>query len=416
MALRLYLRLSPCIGWIAPGLLRRRLARGKEDAARLREKLGQPTEARPQGMIVWLHAVGLGEVLALRALINALSRAAPELRFLVTSSARSSAQVMAANLPARTIHQYLPLDAPMYLDRFLDHWRPALSIWAEQEVWPGAVVATWRRGIPVALVNARITEAGFARRRRARGLFGDLLSRMGLISAQDAVSARHLMQLGAPSVEICGAFKSAAPALAADAADLADCRFAMTGRRIWVAASTHAGDEAEAIAAQRQLWAQNRDWLLILVPRDPQRRDSLSAAITAGGLPFVWRSGAILPGAEHAVLLADSFGELGLWYRLGEAALIGGGFDAIGGHNPWEAALLGCAILHGPDVRNFAGDYARLDAAGAALQVSAGQLAKALDTENFAALAERAQTISQQSRDAIEPLAAALVGLIRGPR
>lgn len=416
LVLRLYLWLSPCIAWIAPGLLRRRLARGKEDPARWVEKLGQPTQERPEGQIIWLHAVGLGEVLALRALIAALSRAAPEVSFLVTSSARSSAQVLADNLPRRTIHQYLPLDAPRYLARFLDHWRPALSVWAEQEIWPGAVVASQRRGIPVALVNARITVAGFDSRRRVRGLFSDVLERMGLIAAQDAASARHLMQLGARSVQVAGSLKAAAPVLAVDAAALAECRAALGGRRIWVAASTHAGDEAEAIAAQVRLWAQDPAWVLILVPRDPVRRGEIAAALDAAALPFVLRSQQVLPGPEHAVLLADSFGELGLWYRLAEAALIGGGFDAIGGHNPWEAAALGVAVFHGADVHNFAADYARLDGAGAAQVVAPGQLAGAIDGADIAAMTGRALAIVAQSAGAIDPLAAQLLGLMRGPR
>ncbi|MFN4129333.1 MAG: 3-deoxy-D-manno-octulosonic acid transferase, partial [Paracoccaceae bacterium] len=214
LALRAYLAASPLIALAGPLVLRRRLARGKEDRDRMAEKRGYASAARPKGRLIWLHAVGLGEVLALRGLILALARCAPDLHFLITSSARSSAQVIAANLPPRTRHQYLPLDAPSYLLRFLNHWRPDLSVWAEQELWPGAVVAAHARGVPLALVNARMTDAGFARRSKARGLYGDLLARFARITAQDARSANHLRALGADDVCVTCSLKSAAPPLA----------------------------------------------------------------------------------------------------------------------------------------------------------------------------------------------------------
>ncbi|MDP4032174.1 MAG: glycosyltransferase N-terminal domain-containing protein, partial [Pseudorhodobacter sp.] len=200
LALRAYLAVSPLIALAGPLVLRRRLARGKEDPARMAEKRGHASAERPGGRLICLHAVGLGEVLALRGLIGAMARHDADLHFLITSSARSSAQVIGANLPPRTQHQYLPLDAPSYLRRFLDHWQPDLSVWAEQELWPGAVVAAHARGIPLALVNARMTDAGFARRAKARGLYGDLLARFALITAQDSRSADHLSALGAGQV------------------------------------------------------------------------------------------------------------------------------------------------------------------------------------------------------------------------
>ena len=185
LALTAYLAASRAIPLVAPMLLRRRLARGKELPDRWQEKLGQPTQPRPDGPLIWLHAVGLGETLALRGLIAAMAEQAPAAEFLVTSTTRASAEVLAANLPPRTRHQFLPLDAPRYLARFLDHWRPALSVWAEQDLWPGAVAATDSRGIPLALVNARMNADAFARRARWASLYADLFARFRLICAQD---------------------------------------------------------------------------------------------------------------------------------------------------------------------------------------------------------------------------------------
>lgn len=407
--LRGYLLAARALPLIAPTVLRRRLARGKEDPARWREKLGEPSQPRPEAPVIWLHAVGLGEVLALRGLIAEMAAQAPDAEFLVTSTARSSALVMAANLPPRTRHQFLPLDAPRYLARFLDHWRPVLSVWAEQEIWPAAVVAAHARAIPLAMVNARITADSHARRARARGLYADLLARFALVLAQDQGTADRLADLGAQGVRIGGSLKPAAPPLSVDLAELARLRAALEGRKIWVAASTHPGDEAEALAAALP------DRLLILAPRDIGRADQIAADLAARGLPFVRRSRGDLPGPQTRVWLADSYGELGLWYRLADTALVGGGFDAIGGHNPWEAAALDTAVLHGPDTANFAADYALLDQAQAARRVAPGELAAALQDPGLPALAARARALVAAAQGSLAPLAADLLALARLP-
>lgn len=410
--LGLYRGLSRVLPLAAPALLRRRLARGKEDPTRWREKLGESTAARPEGPLVWLHAVGLGEVLALRGLIAAMAAQEPGLGFLVTSSARSSAQVMAMNLPPRTQHQFLPLDAPRYLNRFLAHWRPDLSIWAEQDLWPGAVAAADRAGVPLALVNARMNAAAFARRNRARGLYADLLSRFRLVAAQDEASARHLAALGAPAPRVTGSLKAAAPPLAADPAELAAMQQALAGRPLWLLASSHPEDEAVALAAHRQHLAETPAKLLVIVPRDPPRGPAISAAAETLGLTATLKSQAPRPDPATQVHVADAFGELGLWYRLAPAALIGGTFGPTEGHNPWEPAALGCAILYGPRTANFAADFAQLDGAGAALPVAPETLATTL-AQDHTAMAARARALSDAASGSLAPLAADLLGLMR---
>ncbi|MEB3354657.1 MAG: glycosyltransferase N-terminal domain-containing protein [Cyanobacteriota bacterium] len=407
--LPVYVCLSRLVPLLAVPLLLRRMWQGKEDPQRWKEKLGEPSASCPTGPLIWLHAVGLGEVLALRGLVLELADRLPQASFLVTSTSRSSAQVLAANLPPRTVHQYLPLDSSSYLRRFFDHWRPALSIWAEQELWPGAVLAAASRSIPLALVNARLTSASHRRRRRLRGLYGSLLRCFALISAQDAASAGYLRDLGAPVVRVDGSLKPAAPSLQVDAVELQRLRGLLAGRRTWLAASTHPGDEGEAISAQRRL----PGWLLILVPRDPRRADAIAAELAAAGLPAVRRSRGETPGPEHAVWLADSFGELGLWYRLAPVTLVGGGFDRIGGHNPWEPAALGAAVLHGPDVANFTADYAMLHEADAARAVAPGHLSAVLQQAELPAVAARASALVHQQQRRLVPLARDLAALIR---
>ncbi|MGA0541471.1 3-deoxy-D-manno-octulosonic acid transferase [Neotabrizicola sp. VNH66] len=394
---------SHALPLVAPALLRRRLARGKEDPARWREKLGEATLPRPEGRLVWLHAVGLGEVLALRGLIGALAAAAPDLSFLVTSSARSSAQALAGQLPPRTVHQFLPLDAPHYLARFLGHWRPALSVWAEQDLWPGAVAAADAAGVPLALVNARMNAAAYARRARARGLYADLLSRFRLVAAQEDQTASHLAALGARDVRVTGSLKAAAPPLAADLAALAAAQRMVQGRRPWLLASSHPEDEAVALAAQAQLHAEDPAHLLILAPRDPARGGQIATI-----LPVARRAG---PMGGAAVWVVDTVGEMGLWYRLCPVTLIGGTFGPIEGHNPWEPAALGSAILHGPRVANFAADFGVLDGAGAALPVTPGTLAAALRADHRA-MAARAIALSQAAQGSLVPLAHDLLELM----
>jgi 3-deoxy-D-manno-octulosonic-acid transferase len=404
-ALAAYVALSRAFPLVAPWHLRRRLAKGKEHPDRWREKLGHPGAARHDGPLVWLHAVGLGEVLALRGLIAALADRAPELQFLVTSTTRASAQVFCENLPPRTTHQFLPLDAPRYLQRFLDHWRPALSVWAEQDLWPGAIAATSARGVPLALVNARMNGDAFARRRRHRRLFSAMLARFALIAAQDDLTAGHLQALGATGVRVTGSLKSAAPPLAADPLALEAVRVAFAGRRAVLLASSHPEDEAATLAALAALDAKP---LLLIAPRDPPRGAEIAARAAALGLTSSLRSRGQGPDAQ--VWIVDTYGEMGLWFRLCPVTVIGGTFGPTEGHNPWEAAALGSAILHGPRTANFAADFAALDGAGAALPVTGGTLAEAL-TADHGAMAARAKALSDRAQSTLAPLADALLAL-----
>lgn len=409
--LEIYSLLSWLLLLLALPLMRFRLSQGKEDPQRWREKLGRPSQPRPAGPVIWCHAVGLGEVLALRGLIQLLARRQPDASFLITSTARSSARVLASNLPPRSVHQFLPLDVPLYLNRFLDYWRPSLSIWVEQELWPGAVSAAAGRSVPLALVNARLSSAGHRRRQRLRGLYGLLLRRFALTSAQDCPTAERLRDLGANVVRVDGSLKPIAPPLQADLQELQRLQALLAGRRLWVAASTHPGDEVEVISAQQQL----PGWLLILVPRDPGRATAIAAALNRAGLPAVRRSRGEVPGPQHVVWLADSYGELGLWYRLAPVAFVGGGFDQIGGHNPWEPVALGAAVLHGADVANFAEDYATLDAADAARLVAPATLARALQQSDLPRVAERATALMRRLQGRLDPLVQDLVALIQAP-
>lgn len=404
LSLRGYLAATAAIPLFAPAHLQRRLTRGKEHPARWREKLGEASEPRPDGPLVWLHAVGLGETLALRGLIAAMADLSGA-HFLVTSTTRASAEVFSANLPPRTQHQFLPLDAFAYLARFLDQWRPALSVWAEQDLWPGAVAATSARGIPLALVNARMNADAYARRRRWRGLYADLLARFSLVTAQDDATARHLAALGATGVRVAPSLKAAAPALAAEAGALAAARAALVGRHCALLASSHAEDEAVLFSALRRPGPKP---LVLVAPRDPARGPEIAARAASLGLSATLRSAG--QGPDAGLWIVDTFGEMGLWYRLCPVTLIGGTFGATEGHNPWEPAALGSAVLHGPRIANFAADFAALHRSAAALPVQPEGLIPAL-TADHGAMALRAGALAEEARGALSPLARELLAL-----
>lgn len=403
-SLAVYLALSRLIPLAAPRLLARRRAKGKELPDRWREKLGEPSLPRPDGALIWLHAVGLGEVLALRGLIAAMAGQS-DANFLVTSTTRGSAEVLSRNLPPRTCHQFLPLDAPAYLKRFLDHWRPELSIWAEQDLWPGAVHAADAQGIPLAMVNARMNADAYARRRRWAGLYADLFARFRLITAQDETTGGHLQALGAKGVSIRTSLKAAAPPLATDPQALAQTREALVGRNPILLASSHHEDEFVTLAALRALRQRP---LLIIAPRDPSRGAEIAARVAEHGMTAALRSAGQGPVAD--VWIADTLGEMGLWYRLCPVTIIGGTFGPTEGHNPWEPAALGSAILHGPRTANFAADFLALHQSAAARLVMPDSLAAAL-VEDQSGMAARAQTLSKAAQGALAPLAAELLAL-----
>jgi 3-deoxy-D-manno-octulosonic-acid transferase len=380
-ALALYLALSRHAGGPARRLLRRRAAAGKEDAARLGERRGVPGEARPDGRLAWFHAASVGEATSLLELLRRIETGRPDLTCLVTTGTVTSAQLLAARLPARSIHQFAPLDVAPWVARFLDHWRPDLAVWTESELWPATLVAAHRRGVPMALINARISARSFRRWRWLPGMARALLRRFDRILAQDDLAGEQLLALGAAParLEVVGSLKEGAAPLGHDEAERVRIARAFAGRPVWLAASTHPGEEEPALAAHALARRALPMLALILAPRHPVRGDGLAAMLRGQGLVVAQRSKGEAVTPDTDVYLVDTLGEMGLWYRVASVSFVGGSLVDVGGHNPFEPALLGSAILHGPHVRNFADGYARLGAAQAATLVrDADELARAL--------------------------------------
>lgn len=379
-ALGAYLALSRIADPAAGFLLRRRAVRGKEDPARLGERLGIASHARPQGRMVWLHGASIGESLSMLPLIQALRAAEPALAVLVTTGTVTSARRMAALLPEGVIHQFVPVDTAHVVRRFLDHWRPDLAIWVESEFWPRLMVETAGRRTPMMLVNARLSQRSARAWARAPGMARRLVRLFEVVLTQDGATRERLIGLGAEAgrVEEAGNLKVAIPPPTVEEAELERLGRAVAGRPVWLAGSTHAPEEAVVAEAHRIAATRLPGLLTLLAPRHPERSDAIAADLAAGGLRVERRSAVPVPG-DSDVFLADTLGEMGLWLRLAPVTFVGGSIAPMGGHNPFEPAALGSAILHGPQTQNFAPAYAALAEAGAARQTpDATSLAGAL--------------------------------------
>lgn len=370
MLLTLYRGLTRIGGPVLRYYLHRRRLAGKEDPARQGERLGVPSRPRPEGPLVWFHAASVGESLSILTLIERLLAADPRLRVLVTTGTVTSAALMAERLPARALHQFVPVDRPGYVERFLDHWHPDLTLWVESEIWPNMLCEIARRRLSAALINARMSERSFRRWRWFPGFIGSLLGTFRVLLAQTVADAERLRRLGAAEVRSVGNLKFAAQPPPADAVKLAALRQAIAGRPVWLFASSHPGEDEIAAGVHEALAPRFPGLLTMIAPRHPARGGAIEEMLTGRGLAPARRSRGALPGARDAVYLADTMGEMGVLYRLAPVVCVGGSFVPHGGQNPIEPVQLGCAVLFGPCMTNFAEITAELLASGAAREVA----------------------------------------------
>ena len=374
LTLRAY-RLVATLGEpLAHLLLAHRLKRGKEHHARLHERRGESTVARPAGPLVWVHGASVGELAAIFPLVERI--AAKDFNVLVTSGTVTSAKLAEQRLPPGVVHQFLPYDSPRFVARFLDHWRPDLALFTESDLWPNLIVMSSQRGIPLILVNGRVSERSFNRWRFAPATIGAVLRRFDLCLAQSSAYAARLRDLGAPRITTTGNLKLDVPEVPADLDSLTALRAAIGERATIAATSTHAGEETALIETHRRLRHSFPRLLTMIAPRHPDRGPGIVEIANAAGFAAGLRSHGRLPEAKDDIYVVDTLGELGLVYRVAPIVFVGGSLASHGGQNPVEPIKLGAAILHGPHVWNFAEIYSALDAAHGAEQVAdAGKLA-----------------------------------------
>jgi len=358
---------------LAPLLLRQRAARGKEDPARQGERLGQASRARPDGRLVWVHGASVGESLAALPLIETLL--ADGFAVLVTSGTVTSATILAQRLPSGAFHQYVPLDTPGAVTRFLDHWKPQAGLFVESDLWPNLIGAAKTRGVRLALVNARISEKSSANWKRAPRTAAALLGSFDMVLAQDEEIAARFKGLGARNVTAVGSLKADAHALTADAKALAAMQEMIGDRPVLVAAQTHEGEDETILPAHDLLKAQFPGLLTIIVPRHPARGPAIAMLSGARGAGRRALGDPITPATS--VYVADTLGEIGLFYRLAPFCFLGGSLVPLGGHNPLEPALLNCAVLAGPYRDNARTAFAAvLDAQGFGTVLSSAEIAR----------------------------------------
>lgn len=356
------------------------MARGKEDPARFPERRGHASLDRPPGGLVWIHAASVGESLSLLSLIQMLRETRPTLTILVTTGTVTSAKLMAERLPEGALHQYFPVDRSSFVRRFLNHWKPDLVLWAESEFWPNMIMEIRRRAIPMVLVNGRVSEKSYRNWQRFQSVIRQLLGAFTLCLGQTTEDTDRLRDLGAPVCDCLGNLKFAAQPLPADEDLLIRLQDIIGNRPVWLAASTHSGEELIASRLHHALADKHPGLLTIIVPRHSHRGDEIRAELESEDMTVAQRSRGEMPGASIEVYLADTMGELGLFYRLAPVVFVGKSLAGYGGQNPLEAARLGCAVVMGPHMDNFAEMARRMVQGGAAKQVgSEGELRLMLD-------------------------------------
>ncbi len=361
-------------------VLRHRLKAGREDPVRIGERKGRASLAKPQGPLVWIHGASIGEALSVMRLIETLLERYPALNILMTTGTVTSARLLARQLPDRAFHQYIPVDRSAWVKRFLDHWRPDAAFWVESEIWPNLVSLTQARGIPMILLNARMSPDSFSRWRRMPGPIARLLRGFSLVMAQNEMEAGQLVALGAGPVTAPGNLKFAAGPLPVDDEALTELAAAIGQRPLWLAASTHEGEEEIAAYVHQRLSAQKPDLLTVIVPRHPARGAECAAKLARSGFKVARRGGGELPAPETQIYIADTLGELGLFYRIAPVAFVGGSLIPHGGQNLLEPARLDCAVVHGPHMGNFRAIVDELTASGGAFEVAdAEELVKTVD-------------------------------------
>jgi 3-deoxy-D-manno-octulosonic-acid transferase len=403
--LRAYRMFSVAMTPLTPLLLARRLRRGKEHRLRMAERRGISVMARPPGQLIWLHGASVGELISVLPLIERIR--AREINVLVTSGTVTSGGLAEQRLPRDVIHQFVPLDVPMYVRRFLDHWQPDLALFAESDLWPNIIIESARRGVPMILVNGRLSDNSFRRWRYLPVTIGNLLARLDLCLARTPADAGRLIELGATHVVTTGDLKLDVPAPPADRSKLADLNAAIGGRPVIAATSTHAGEETAVIDAHRRLRANFPSLLTIIVPRHPERGVGVESIARAAGLKTKLRTRRELPDATTDIYVADTVGELGIIYRLSPIVFVGGSLVKRGGQNPIEPAKLGAAILHGPHVLNFTEIYNALDQAhGAETITDASKLTAAFGS--LLSQDEARARVADAARTTVDALSGAL--------
>ncbi len=369
LALQTYWLATQAARPFLPLFIARRIRAGKEDRQRHQERLAQTAKPRPDGPLAWVHAASVGETNAILPLCTALTERG--FTVLVTTVTTTAAQILDDKASANPLilHQYAPFDVPSIIQKFLDHWQPSLAIFAESEIWPMTIKALSVRKIPLAIVNGRMSDRSFRRWRKFRSATPSLFGRIDQVLVRGDEDLLRFQELGAERVTITGNLKYDSPAPDIDPDQLATLKRDIAGRPIFLATSTHSGEDEIILKAYQILRQSIPDLLSCIVPRHPRRGAEIVELAKSLGISAELRTASGNPTAACELYVADTMGELGLFYSIAPAALVGGSLEPIGGHNPIEAVQQGCAVLSGPHVFNFREVFGVLEGAEACVIV-----------------------------------------------
>lgn len=365
---KLYFAASVLLSPIIPLWLELRRLRGKEDAKRSPERFGVASYPRPHGMLLWIHAASVGEANSVLYFIEQLRKHFPDLHILVTTGTVTSAKLMASRLHKGVIHQYVPVDTPQATHRFMRHWRPDVALWVESELWPNLIESANRWNCLMGIINGRMSDKSFRLWNKYPSMSRPMIEAFDVVFAQSNDDAKRFESLGAKRVFMHGNMKYDARPLACNEAVLLELKKAASGRSIWLAASTHPGEEAHIIKAHNLLKQTRKNLLTIIVPRHPNRGSEVMKLTGSNRSALRSHNQAITANTEFYI--ADTLGELGLFYRLCDVVFMGGSLIKHGGQNPLEPAHLACAILTGAHTYNFKDIYAEMEKTHSCIRVN----------------------------------------------
>ncbi|WP_299549838.1 3-deoxy-D-manno-octulosonic acid transferase [uncultured Tateyamaria sp.] len=417
---RLYRALSAVALPFAARSAVNKLRRAGVTVDRAHERLGHASAERPLGTVIWFHGASVGEAKSVLPLITRICDVAPEVKVLLTSGTATSAEAVAPHLPAGTIHQFSPLDGTGPLTRFLDHWRPDLCVLVESELWPNLLDICARRDLPIALLNARLSDRSADGWKKFPATASYVLRGITWAHCQDRRSRDHLRDMGLAAAEQATNLKSILGSPRVKQEQLDAAYNALGGRPVWVAVSTHPGEEEQVLAAHSALLTAHPNLCLILVPRHPERADDILTLIRDASLSVAQRSKDQTLDDPAQVYLADTMGETDLWYALSPIVFLGGSFSDVGGHTPFEPAAAHTAILHGPNYANFAEAYAAFQMKDASVQVKdSTALAREVDAllthpSRAAQLAANARPLAPTGTKVLDSIAQHLFSLMDG--
>ncbi|HBO50027.1 MAG TPA: 3-deoxy-D-manno-octulosonic acid transferase [Alphaproteobacteria bacterium] len=350
--------------------IEKRKKMGKEDVKRFNERVGRPTKPRPDGRLIWLHGASVGESISMLPLINRLLEIYPDAHVMVTTGTTTSAEVMAKRLPERAFHQYLPIDNPVFAARFVRHWQPTIVLWFESEFWPAMLSTIKRRNIPLILINGRISNKSFKRWQQFDFVIKEILDCFTACLGQSEEDAYRLRALGAKDAMCLGNLKYAGLPIPVDEEKKKEIQDEIGSRPVWLVSSTHSDEEAKIGRYLKDLSAKHEGLLTIIAPRHPTRGVEIQNILNEKyQLKTALRSANEKITPETEVYIADTIGEMGIWYELCPIVFIGGSLIPHGGQNFMEPSRCRDAVIVGPHMHNFTDAMNRAKRADGIIQV-----------------------------------------------